>query len=125
MASSKKKIFSAEEVLRGLFTDPSQPLSRGFQMVKLSRDWAQVVGEEIAAYTYPICIKGKCLFAWVKHSTAQSHLIFFTPQVVIKINDYFGEKWVEKIFWTNNSSKLPTLTDKQTQELKEMIQRFE
>ncbi len=124
-AKPKKKLFSGEDVLRSLFTDPSQPLSRGFQMMKLTRDWEQIVGEDIAAYTYPICIRGNCLFAWVKHATAQSHLIFFTPQVVQKTNAFFGKKWIEKIFWTSNISKLPVMSDKQKLELKHIISSFE
>jgi hypothetical protein len=67
-----------------------------FEM-RLRRDWAGIVGEQIAAHTRPEQIRFKKLLIHVRHSVWLQQLTFLKLELLGKVNASAGETLVSEI----------------------------
>ncbi len=67
-----------------------------FEM-RLRRDWAGIVGEQIAAHTRPEQIRFKKLLIHVRHSVWLQQLTFLKLELLGKVNAAAGETLVSEI----------------------------
>ncbi len=52
-----------------------------------------IVGDKLAEVSWPTCIKNQTLFIGVESSVWSQQLYFFKPQLLRKINTYFGSDY--------------------------------
>jgi len=72
--------------------------SRLFEL-RLQRQWYEIVGDPIAAHTWPDQIRFKKLYLLVRNSVWLQQLTFFKPALLAKINDQTGVELVTDIIF--------------------------
>ena len=96
----KSQPISISEVLQKVFQDGENPLSKPFMLWKVRLNWAEIVGPEIAKASRPIGYKKLTLFLNVNHPGVIQNMTFMNRQIIEKVNNYVGKKWVRSIRFT-------------------------
>lgn len=92
-----KKLDSVAQVLQGLFENSKSPLAEGFQRFRLEKNWALVVGPNLAQQTRPVDFNRGLLTIAVRNSSLMTELQFFRQEIIEKVNTFVGSLWVRKI----------------------------
>jgi len=69
----------------------------GLRLVQLWRDWAAVVGPEIAELARPVGHKDGALLLAAADSVAAQQLSYFAPELLDRVNAFFGEEVFDKV----------------------------
>ena len=97
----------ASDVLQSLLQNSKSPLAEQFLRWKLWHSWDSVVGEKIAKHTTPVSyLKGQ-LYVWVDHPARMQELSFCTKELMYKINEFCGKRWVRRIRFTIDKKSVP------------------
>jgi hypothetical protein len=67
--------------------------------------WQEIVGEFVARNTSPQGIRNKTLYIYSDNSALRNELQMMMPQVVQSVNNYAGQKMIEKVAFTKRWEK--------------------
>src|SRR5437762_2705537 len=95
--TNKNKLHSATEVLQAMLENGKSPLAEDFQRFRLKMDWSQVVGGIICEKCSPAGFSNGILYVWVVNATWMNQLFYVRREIVKKVNEYVGKKWVREI----------------------------
>ena len=101
------RLSCASDVLQSLLQDGKSPLAKGFLRWRVWKEWPTVVGQEIARHTEPVDYRQGVLYVWVKNSTRMQEVSFLSRQIISKINEFVGRKWVIRIRYTLDPKSIP------------------
>ncbi len=101
----KKKRFTKNplqlnDVLQSLLGNGKSSLSKGFQCIKLQKNWETIVGETIAEASYPLFINKETLYIRVEHPAWMQQLLPLKSEIISQVNHHLGDKLVAKIHLT-------------------------
>ena len=65
--------------------------------LRMRQEWETIVGKTIAKYTRSILVSGKKLTIYTDVAPLKQELLLGKEQLVVRINEYFGERVVEEI----------------------------
>ena len=90
-----KNIRSIKDIIRSYIedVDPDNRLTKA----KIINLWGETMGETIAKRTKKIYIIRKTLFVHLDSAIVKSELYYMRQAILEKINDKFGEGFVDKI----------------------------
>lgn len=69
----------------------------GLRLVRLWRQWPQVVGAEVAELARPVGHKDGALILAAEDSVAAQQLSYYAPELLARVNDFFGEEVFDKV----------------------------
>jgi hypothetical protein len=69
----------------------------GMRLVRLWREWAEVVGPDIASLARPVGHKDGALILAAEDSVAAQQLSFYAPELLARVNEFFGEEIFDKV----------------------------
>ena len=101
------RLSCTSDVLQSLLQDGKSPLAKGFLRWRVWKEWPTVVGQEIARHTEPVDYRQGVLYVWVKNSTRMQEVSFLSRQIISKINEFVGRKWVIRIRYTLDPKSIP------------------
>ncbi len=118
---AKNKGFSSSaDVLQSLFQNSKSSLGEGFTRWKLWREWETVVGKSMALNSTPVGYRKGVLYIWVKGSPQMQEMSFLAGDIIYKINQHLGKKWIRRIIFTLDRKDVPNFDDA-PKELKEFL----
>ena len=121
MIRKRLKLNSATEVLQGLFTKSSMPISNEYNRWRLIQNWSEIVGDKISKRTFPIRYSKGHLYIWVNSSSGLQHFYFISNAIQKKVNTFINKNWVHKITWTQNKGLLDKITDEDRAALEKLV----
>jgi predicted nucleic acid-binding Zn ribbon protein len=65
--------------------------------LRLKQEWEAIAGKTIAKYTRNVVLSGKSLSIYTDVGPLKQELLLAKPQLLQRINEYFGERVVEDI----------------------------
>jgi predicted nucleic acid-binding Zn ribbon protein len=65
--------------------------------LRMRQEWEAIVGKTISKYTRSINLWGKMLTIYTDVAPLKQELLLGKEQLVVRINEYFGEKVVEQV----------------------------
>jgi len=65
--------------------------------LRMRQEWEEIVGKTIAKYTRTISMYNKSLTIYTDVAALKQELLLGKDQLVVRINEYFGERVVEEI----------------------------
>lgn len=81
-------------------------IAKKFNLEWAMLHWLKIVGEEIAAHAVPVAVQRNVMVVAVNNSVWMHHLSMMKEEMVVKLNDFIGEKQVLDIrFQAGNSQK--------------------
>lgn len=69
----------------------------GLKLVRLWKQWPQIVGPEVAELAHPVGHKEGALLLAVEDSVAAQQLSYYAPELLARVNDFFGEEVFDKV----------------------------
>jgi hypothetical protein len=87
------------KLIRSVLESALKGLEIDFQLKAYSiwGAWEEIVGEPVAHQTQPRSIRNRILFVDVSHPTWVQQLQFLKPQLLEKLNGFFGEPLLQDI----------------------------
>lgn len=92
---------SALDVLHTVFQKSKGSFADEYQRLKLEKNWAQMVGEELAKETFPRKLYKTTLYVAAKSSEAQYHFRFSQDIIKERINRFLGVKKINHISFSH------------------------
>ena len=120
--AKNKGFSSSSDVLQTLFQNSKSSLGQGFTRWKLWREWDAVVGETMAKVSTPVGYRQGVLYVWVNGSAQMQEMTFLAGDIIYKVNQYLGKKWVRRIKFTLDRKEVPNI-DEASENLKNFIGR--
>jgi len=65
--------------------------------LRLQQEWEQIVGKTIARYTRNVVLHAETLTVYTDVAALKQELYFGKQQLIVRINEYFGERVVGDI----------------------------
>lgn len=90
-SSRDSNLDTALEVLQSLFNKQSGRFSEEYQRLRLEKNWAKIVGNDLAQETFPRKIYKTTLYVACASSEAQYHFRFSEDIILRRINSFVGE----------------------------------
>jgi hypothetical protein len=66
--------------------------------MRIKKDWEELFGPLIAKHTHEIKLVEKTLYIKVSNAPLKNEIFLQRQLVIGKVNEYYGEVWIEKIF---------------------------
>ena len=98
----KNRLFTASEALQSLFHIGPPALAQKGTLWKLMNKWSSLMGPHLGKQSLPILYEKGVLIIWVNHSCLMQEMIFASPQIKKKINQFLEKSWVKKVRFTAN-----------------------
>lgn len=96
-AKRDSSLETALDVLQIVFQKSKGSFSDEYQRMKLEKNWAQIVGSELATETFPRKLYKTTLYIAAKSSEAQYHCRFSQDVIKERINHFLGSKVIEHL----------------------------
>lgn len=109
--TGNSQLHTASDVLQSLLTNGKSGLSEQFQRWRLWREWAQVVGSELAKTTYPVGYNRGTLILWVDHPARIHDLHYLRDVLIKKVNQHLGRSWVQFLQFTTDCKAVPNVEE--------------
>lgn len=106
MKKSKKPQL-ASDVLQTLLQNSKSPLAEQFLRWKVWNSWGEIMGEKIAKHSVPVGYQKGQLYIWVDHPARIQEFRFIVKEIMYKINEYCGKRWVRRIHFTLDRKSVP------------------
>jgi predicted nucleic acid-binding Zn ribbon protein len=103
----KRHLPTALDVLQKMLEKGNSPLAQDFKRYQLKLDWEKVVGLTISQRCSPVGFAGGILYIWVINASWMNQLTFVRKELLKKINDYSGKKWVREVRFTQDRREVP------------------
>lgn len=68
-----------------------------YRFFQAKRDWPQIIGKQIAKYSYIKDIDKNCVIIGVLNSIWMNQLFMYSQEIQKKLNDYIGEEFVHSV----------------------------
>jgi predicted nucleic acid-binding Zn ribbon protein len=65
--------------------------------LRIAQEWEAIVGKTISKYTRSVSMHGKKLTIYSDVAPLKQELLLGKEQLIVRINEYFGERAVEEI----------------------------
>lgn len=95
--SRESKLETAIDVLQTVFKKSKGAFSDEFSRYQLERNWEKIVGKDMASEAFPRKIYKSTLYLSASSSEAQHHFKFSQDVIIKSINDFFGEKKIQHL----------------------------
>jgi len=96
--SKNLKRFSPLREIIGNIANQNKVIEQGWQMARLQKDWAQIIGGELAQQCLPEKIAQKTLWLSTSSPAWGQQLHFYQTQLLEKVNVYLKRRVVERIY---------------------------
>lgn len=77
------------------------------KLVRLWREWEQVVGPEVAQLARPLAGREGALVLWAEDSVAAQQLSFFAFEIISRVNAFLGEEVFDKVRFELLDGRVP------------------
>ena len=104
----KGDLRSASNVLQSLLQNSKFPLSEQFKRWRLWKEWAQIVGPNLAMGSEPVDYLQGTLVVWVKSSAHMQEMNYLNESIRNRVNAFFKETWVRDVRFTLKRGESPT-----------------
>ncbi len=96
-AKRDSSLETALDVLQSVFQKSKGSFADEYQRLKLERNWAEIVGSDLASETFPRKLYKTTLYVAAKSSEAQYHCRFSQDIIKERINKFLGSKVIEHL----------------------------
>ncbi|MHC1700561.1 MAG: DUF721 domain-containing protein [Humidesulfovibrio sp.] len=79
----------------------------GLVLVRLWREWASVVGPEVAELARPLGHKEGTLLLYTEDAIAAQQLTYFTPEILARVNGFLGQEVFDKVRFELLNGRVP------------------
>ena len=88
------------------------PLARfdkrgGMRLVRLWRQWEEIVGPEVAELARPVGHKDQALILTAEDAVAAQQLSYYAPELLERVNAFFGEEVFDKVRFELLNGRVP------------------
>lgn len=105
-SSRESNLEGALEVLQKLFNKKSGRFSEEYHRMRLEKNWAQIVGRDLARETFPRKLYETTLYVAAASSEAQYHCRFSEDIILRRINNFLkGGLEVKKLNFSSKPKK--------------------
>ncbi len=118
--SRESNLETAIDVLQTVFKKSKGAFSDEFSRFQLEKNWEKVIGKDMASEAFPRKIYKSTLYLSASSSEAQHHFRFSQDIIIKQINDFFGEKKIEHL----NFSQKPKTKEQYSIKAKEWIKKI-
>ncbi len=124
----RPQLKSAADVLQKLFKEggavpdsASQSVANEYKRWSLIQNWPSVVGQALSERTFPVKYIRGTLYIWCSSASGVQHYYFISNNVLEKVNQHLGIKWVTKVVWTQNKGFLDSVGEKERQYISKLL----
>ncbi|MCO5114702.1 MAG: DUF721 domain-containing protein [Bdellovibrionaceae bacterium] len=124
----RPQLKSAADVLQKLFKEggavpdsASQSVANEYKRWSLIQNWPTVVGQALSERTFPVKYIRGTLYIWCSSASGVQHYYFISNNVLEKVNQHLGIKWVTKVVWTQNKGFLDSVGEKERQYISKLL----
>jgi len=79
----------------------------GLKLVRLWRQWAEIVGPEVAELAQPVGHKDRALILNTEDAVAAQELSYYAPELLSRVNAFFGEEVFDKVRFELLNGRVP------------------
>lgn len=101
---SRHRRVAAEALLRLLARSDRKG---ALKLVRLWREWDEVVGPEVAELARPLAARDGALVLWTGDAVAAQQLSFFTFEILSRANAFLGEEVFDKVRFELLDGRVP------------------
>ena len=76
-------------------------IEQKLKQIRITKQWEEIIGRQIANQTEKIFIKDRILFAKIQSSIIKQEILFLKSGIIKKINDLAKEKLIKDIIIYN------------------------
>ena len=76
-----------------------------FRFFQAKRDWSQIIGKQIAKYSYIKDVDKNCVIIGVLNPVWMNQLFMYSQEIQKKLNDYIGEDFVQSVRFVRSGKK--------------------
>jgi hypothetical protein len=101
---SRHRRTTADTLLRALgFRDKKG----GLKLVRLWREWAEVVGADVAELAHPLGHREGALLLYTEDAVAAQQLSYYAPEILSRVNEFLGQNFFDKVRFELLNGRVP------------------
>lgn len=79
----------------------------GLKLVRLWRDWATVVGPDVAELARPLGHREGALVLFTEDAAAAQQLSYYAPEIIERVNAFLGQEVFDKVRFELLNGRIP------------------